>query len=63
MGGRYVPTPTKIAPVEHFLICGYFIIGDVEDRGGSVCLNSDLGLDEWSFCQVQAAAGCGSLSK
>jgi len=32
-------------------------------RGGSVCLNSDLGLDKWIFCRVQAAAGCGSLSK
>ena len=35
----------------------------VSKRGGSVCLNSDLGLDKWIFCRVQAAAGCGSLSK
>ncbi|EHP91145.1 SMP-30/Gluconolaconase/LRE-like region-containing protein [Methylorubrum extorquens DSM 13060] len=33
------------------------------DRGGSVCLNSELGLDEWISCRVQAATGCGSLSK
>ena len=32
-------------------------------RGGSVCLNSDLGLDKWIFCRFQAAAGRGSLSK
>ncbi|EHP93341.1 hypothetical protein MetexDRAFT_1802 [Methylorubrum extorquens DSM 13060] len=32
-------------------------------RGGSVCLNSELGLDEWISCRVQAATGCGSLSK
>ena len=33
------------------------------ERGGSVCLNSDLGLDKWISCRVQAAAGCGSLLK
>jgi hypothetical protein len=33
------------------------------ERGGSVCLNSELGLDEWISCRVQAATGCGSLSK
>ena len=33
------------------------------DRGGSVCLNSELGLDEWVSCRVQAATGCGSVSK
>jgi len=33
------------------------------DRGGLVCLNSELGLDEWISCRVQAATGCGSLSK
>jgi hypothetical protein len=32
-------------------------------RGGSVCLNSNLGLDKWMSCRVQAAAGCGSLLK
>jgi hypothetical protein len=32
-------------------------------NGGSVCLNSELGLDEWISCRVQAATGCGSLSK
>ena len=32
-------------------------------RGGSVCLNSDQGLDKWMSCRVQAAADCGSLSK
>jgi hypothetical protein len=32
-------------------------------RGGLVCLNSELGLDEWISCRVQAATGCGSLSK
>jgi hypothetical protein len=34
-----------------------------DNRGGSVCLNSELGLDEWISCRVQAATGCGSLSK
>jgi hypothetical protein len=32
-------------------------------RGGSVYLNNDLGLGKCIFCRVQAAAGCGSLSK
>lgn len=36
---------------------------DAWERGGSVCLNSELGLDEWISCRVQAATGCGSLSK
>ena len=35
----------------------------LENRGGSVCLNSDQGLDKWMSCRVQAAAGRGSLSK
>ena len=34
-----------------------------ELKGGSVCLNSDRGLDKWISCQVQAAAECSSLSK
>src|ERR1700712_4042 len=53
------PMAARIAPARvqatHQALHHFVAKGEWSDRGGSVCLNSELGLDEWVSCRVQAA--------